>query len=600
MRKLIGLLMVAIILVSAVAVFTTPTSASSSTVVRVEPSEIHKWSDVDSVGDTFTISIIAENVENFYGWEFIVSWTAGVINCLSEEINTGIWPYYQGPWVTDPIDNDKGEYHQSLTAKAPSEPVSGTFWLVNLTFEIAAPAPYGDVISTPIEVVPAPGYTAYVLLDPAGDEIPHDYVQGAYYYHWAPPTVLPYLEVVDPVDGDNKVELRGVNIKKSPETFDVEIYIRDVDAGWRLAGIQFILRYDTTLLDVLDVSQGDFLEPFTTQTWFYSKVFEDEGFVRVAYIILDIPGMTAPYGEGKVATITFNATKQEKAPTSLSCNLTLEIDTEAGMGSFFINYLAEELDYEAPINGTYIIYGYVVGRVIDVFTQYPTPYGGQGVDAPSDMFWPQQEVILYAYVTYNEWPEQNKHVTFQIIDPQGKIWGVLDAWTNSTGYAVVSFRLPWPCDDPEAIFGEWTVIGTVDVAGSSVNDTLTFYYDYLIHIVSVEPDKTLYKHDEDIYVAVTIKSRRMQKLNVTLAITVVDETGVPFGYIYTQIEIGGASYGDYKVYGPETLSVHVEKYARAGTAKIHVVVLNDFPMNGGTAISGPFDPIPIEIAAEWA
>ena len=173
MRKLIGLLMVAIILVSAVAVFTTPTSASSSTVVRVEPSEIHKWSDVDSVGDTFTISIIAENVENFYGWEFIVSWTAGVINCLSEEINTEIWPYYQGPWVTDPIDNEKGEYHQSLTAKAPSEPANGTFWLANLTFTVSATLE--QVIAVNFTVTKPPGYDNYVLLNIQADEIPHAY-----------------------------------------------------------------------------------------------------------------------------------------------------------------------------------------------------------------------------------------------------------------------------------------------------------------------------------------------------------------------------------------------------------------------------------------
>ena len=81
--------------------------------------------------------------------------------------------------------------------------------------------------------------------------------------------------------------------------------------------------------------------------------------------------------------------------------------------------------------------------------------------------------------------------------------------------------------------------------------------------------------------------------------SVLDETGVPFGYAYVQLEIGGAEYCHYKDY-TVTVSIHVVKWARAGIAKIVVGALNDWPFNGGTVISGPFDPVEVQILAEWA
>jgi hypothetical protein len=72
---------------------------------------------------------------------------------------------------------------------------------------------------------------------------------------------------------------------------------------------------------------------------------------------------------------------------------------------------APPVDWVKTKNGTLTILGWsLAGRIIDLYTQYPAPYGGQGPDNPSDMFWPQKEVWLYANVTYNWWPVQQKDV----------------------------------------------------------------------------------------------------------------------------------------------------------------------------------------------
>ena len=181
----------------------------------------------------------------------------------------------------------------------------------------------------------------------------------------------------------------------------------------------------------------------------------------------------------------------------LSCPLTL-----SNMQIGDINGNLVTLDPSS--SGFYSINPKVLGRAIDIFVgqdgvPYPAPYGGQGQNQPADMFWPQKQVCVWAYVTYNEWPEQQKDVAFQIFDPHGTIWGVIYARTNATGYAYTCFRLPWPCDNPEYYLGVWTVVGTVDVACQIINDTVSFHYDYLVRIWKVTADpNNVYKHNSTV------------------------------------------------------------------------------------------------------
>lgn len=139
-----------------------------TTILKIEaPAEV-------PAGGTFNASIIAQDVTNLYGWEFIVNWTAGTINCTGETVNYAVWSSFLGPWVTEPINNTLGQYHQSLTAKAPGTPVTGTFWLANVTFQVIK----GPCNTTDLNLKAAPGYI-YCLLDSNADEIPHQFVKAS-------------------------------------------------------------------------------------------------------------------------------------------------------------------------------------------------------------------------------------------------------------------------------------------------------------------------------------------------------------------------------------------------------------------------------------
>jgi hypothetical protein len=229
----------------------------------------------------------------------------------------------------------------------------------------------------------------------------------------------------------------------------------------------------------------------------------------------------------------------------------------------------------------------VLGRQIDLYVcDYPDPYGGQGPNRPADLFWPQKEVCLCANVTYNLWPEQNKDVAFQIIDPYGETYALLCARTNEVGVAMICFRLPWMCDDPEYYFGEWCVIATVDIACIHVNDTMCFKYDYMGRLWKKTEDKSSYLHGECIEVTIDYGSAAMMTYDVLITVVGLDETGVPFDFGYVWVTIGGAEYCTYNN-GTTTVIICIPKWARAGRAEIHVNMLwPDLPQNGG-AQQGP-------------
>jgi len=126
------------------------------------------------------------------------------------------------------------------------------------------------------------------------------------------------------------------------------------------------------------------------------------------------------------------------------------------------------------------------GRVIDVYTQK----GGRGANQSSDMFESQELVILYALVTYNDNPIANKLVAFHVNGPPNPFENMTaggSSGTNESGIAEFSFRIPWPVQMPETkVFGEWSVVASVDVADERVTDTLTFKAGWIIEIIDIE------------------------------------------------------------------------------------------------------------------
>jgi hypothetical protein len=179
-------------------------------------------------------------------------------------------------------------------------------------------------------------------------------------------------------------------------------------------------------------------------------------------------------------------------------------------------------------------------RSIDLYTQ-KEPYSGRGPNQPSDAFAPQEEVILYAYVTYRDDPVPGKIVAFQIDSPVNHFENMSftrTAVTNADGIANVSFRITWPNGHPrEAVFGFWNAVAVVDIAEVTVNDTLSFQVGWIIEIIKVETvdvknvSRTSFMRGEHMCFRLTVKNIAMTDKIATLVLDVYDNLSVSLGQI---------------------------------------------------------------------
>ena len=363
--------------------------------------------------------------------------------------------------------------------------------------------------------------------------------------------------------------------KSVGEVFTINVVIRHLDERWQLWGAEFKLAYDTELLDVVDVEEGPFLASFGYRdppTFKVISVDEEAGIVHVTVLLIDgapiPPDLVYPHTEvgeeGVIASITFIATKGEPA-VEYSCPLDL-YDVVLG------DINGEPVPSEDPIDGLYKIF--FIGRQIDVYTQYPSPYGGQGPNNPSDPFAPQDLVCLTAHVTYNEWPVEGKLVTFTFETP-GYPMGMVTAETDENGYATFCFRIPWPYDK-ESVLGIWKVTASVDIAQETVTDTITFKVGYIVELKSVTTDKDSYAHGETVEITIEAENIASTTRRVVFSIQVFDELNVPVASlsVETFIDPGTHTY---------TFSVVIPDWAYAGLATAVANAFTDWPEEGGVA-----------------
>jgi len=238
------------------------------------------------------------------------------------------------------------------------------------------------------------------------------------------------------------------------------------------------------------------------------------------------------------------------------------------------------------------------GGKIDLFTQ-KEPYSGKGLNMPSDAFSPQEVVILYASVTYNETPIQNLLVAFHVKIPNNTSFS-LTAKTNSSGIATVDFAIPQKCVNVSEAFGKWFAVAKVLIEGEAFEDTLTFKVDWIVKLISVRTiDENITYRETfgiggDVGLEITLKSIAMSVKNVTLAIVIQDELNVP---------VNGSEIPYLKVTPNEKLvflysKLYIPKYAFVGKAKAIVsaftVPVNESGVPYCPAVSTEFFIVPYE------
>lgn len=174
------------------------------------------------------------------------------------------------------------------------------------------------------------------------------------------------------------------------------------------------------------------------------------------------------------------------------------------------------------------------GAEIDLFTQKGV-YDGKGLNISCDAFSPDEEVKVFAFITYSCWPEEGVLVAFQIFGPKNSIENITFsrvATTNETGIAFITFRLP---HDNEIIFGEWTIIGNVRVAEQTVQDTLSFRVGWIIDILSIRTINAEYEYQKSfphhslVGIELILHNIAMRSINTTLTANLADSADIMIG-----------------------------------------------------------------------
>jgi hypothetical protein len=217
-----------------------------------------------------------------------------------------------------------------------------------------------------------------------------------------------------------------------------------------------------------------------------------------------------------------------------------------------------------------------VGPAIDVYTEKGGI--GPGGDYPfgwSDAFGPQEEVTVYAKVTYNEEPVEYKPVAFEMIMPNGVAADYRTAFTDANGTATTSFRVPWEGSNAEALFGDWSITGSVSISEVTVMDTCYFRFGYIVSIRDITVTGSPLKKGQTITIDVDLQSISMTSKDTFLTIVACDECGVPIG-------LAGGSF----TVDPEDgiamgYTITIPSWAFVGTGKIYVNVFTGIPQYGG-------------------
>jgi hypothetical protein len=227
------------------------------------------------------------------------------------------------------------------------------------------------------------------------------------------------------------------------------------------------------------------------------------------------------------------------------------------------------------------------GPAIDVYTESGGTGPGRdegGVAWPyptdwSDAFAPQEEITVYAKVTWNDEPVQNKPVAFEVKDENMEPVLYRTAFTDENGIATIDYRMVWECSrSPEFVgnYEVWTIYATVSVSEQIVSDIVKYRYGWLVQIEQVDVDPTT--AIKCTWVTITVNLKNIGMLDQTVFVTVVlyDDCGVPIGLDSTTVTVPH----DNPFWDPE-FSIHIVKWTYLGQGTIYANVYTQAPQLGG-------------------
>ncbi|MEM2105376.1 MAG: cohesin domain-containing protein [Candidatus Bathyarchaeia archaeon] len=215
---------------------------------------------------------------------------------------------------------------------------------------------------------------------------------------------------------------------------------------------------------------------------------------------------------------------------------------------------------------------------IDVYTER----NGIGIGMPSDAFGPQEEVTVYAKVSYGGEGVPYKLVGFEVKDNAGNVVLTRQAFTDMDGIATFKFRIPWTGMEAEQKFGTWVIYGSVDIAEQIYTDYCPFEFGYIVSITSIRTTDALgvtkgsFGKGEEVYVDIGLKNISFNSKTVLITVTIYDNEGVPIGFMAVPDQTVASGSSSFWNFG-----IQIPYWRFKGVGTVYVNLFTNYPQNGG-------------------
>jgi hypothetical protein len=204
-------------------------------------------------------------------------------------------------------------------------------------------------------------------------------------------------------------------------------------------------------------------------------------------------------------------------------------------GTFRIILIVTAVDVHSPMNPSYSTTD-STSAIINVVSNTPsvdinvfTDNTGADSGASTPAYGPLQLVQMYALVTVNNASTPDQNVLFYIQNSIESVIAVRQGNTNETGTATANFTLPTPDpNSPQNSFGNWYITASVDIMGSTINDTANFTFNYQSGIENIQIPASI-QRSETLPIQLTVNNAYLSGQWTKLSITIFDQAGIPIG-----------------------------------------------------------------------
>jgi len=227
-----------------VAVF--PTQGHGRPKVFVIPKDNIFSTETTFVGDEFAINISTSGWEDpgLYSYELKLYYNNTMLNATE-----ATYPpdhFLPAPNFEVPVDINREEgyvlFGVTKLGDVPGSTGSGV--LGTVTFEIITAPPTARSVSCNLTI------NNIIFLDPEGNTITEYDVEHGYYEFAAPKPPLPQL----------KIEPDYVTADELGDHVTINVTIQDVMEDWKIVGVEWKVRFNATILEGLEVIEGDYLK----------------------------------------------------------------------------------------------------------------------------------------------------------------------------------------------------------------------------------------------------------------------------------------------------------------------------------------------------